>query len=730
MDSIKSLLNPRSIAVVGASQRPGRGTGVVANLRDAGFDGEILAVNPRYDDVVGYKCYPGVAALPAGVECIVAAVGADAACDALEQAYEKGIRAAVVLAAGFGEGGHGEPRAQRLKALAAKGMCICGPNCFGFINVKAKTAAFSGPIPQPLRPGAVALVSQSGGLGASAFTPLMADRGLGFSHFVSCGNQLGATIEDYVEFFVDDPEIAVVAIVIEALKNPQKLAAAANKARARRKSLLLYQAGRSAAGQLMIRSHTGALATNGEVLAAFLRRCGIVQVTAFDVFVETIALFATAPHDDAIADDVIVVSGSGGAAAHATDVLDEAGVKLAHFEAATAQGLRAVQPEFGSVTNPIDGTGAMYDDPALLPRIFATLTAERRRPVIAASVTVRGGGHDSVNRLAGAIAEAARASGRTFVAFQYTPLGGPLNCATIEMLRGARVPVLLGIANAMRALRYLPMRRDYWLRTPAKPDHGLTPLAGAGDLGDFLSARAALSSCGIPIVETMPARSEEEAVAAWRLLGVPVAVKAAIPGLMHKSDIGAVRLGCAGADEVVQAFRAVVANARKAGFEDKFQVIVQPMIKGVAEAYAGVIDDRLFGPAICFGLGGIFIEIFNDVRTETAPLSRADALAMIRGIRGAKILTGTRGRTVGDIDGLADLLVRLGQFALANTGRFRALDLNPIIVKPQGEGVLAVDVAVEATAGETSEPGPRQPDAAFAAHQPYSFSTIQREDDE
>jgi acetyltransferase len=256
----------------------------------------------------------------------------------------------------------------------------------------------------------------------------------------------------------------------------------------------------------------------------------------------------------------------------------------------------------------------------------------------------------------------------------------------------------------MRALRYLPMRRDYWLRTAAQPDHGAARLAGASDLGDFLSARAALVSYGIPIVDATLARSEEEALAAWRRMGVPVAIKAAIPGLMHKSDIGGVQLGCAGADEIVQAFRAVIANTRKAGFEDKSQVIVQPMTKGIAEAYAGVIDDGLFGPAICFGLGGIFIEIFNDVRTEMAPLSRADALAMIHGIKGAKILTGTRGRTVGDVDGLADLLVRLGQFALANTGRFRALDLNPIIVKPQGEGVLAVDIAIETTAVETNEP--------------------------
>jgi acetate---CoA ligase (ADP-forming) len=695
-EPMKSLLNPQSIAVVGASQRRGRGMNVIANLRDAGFKGEIFAVNPRYDEVLGYKCYAGVAELPEGVDCIVVAVGADSACEVLDEAHAKGIPAAAVLAAGFGEGGHGEARALRLKALAEQGMCICGPNCFGFINVKDQVAAFSGPLARPLRPGSVALVSQSGGLGASAFTPLMADRGLGFSYFVSCGNQLGATIEDFVEYFVADPAVDVVAIVIEALKNPQKLAAIAQRAHARRKSLLLYQAGRSAAGQVMIRSHTGALAANGEVLAAFLRRCGVVQIKGFDEFVETIELFATAPHDDAIADDVIVVSGSGGGAANATDALDEAGVKLAEFEPTTREGLRAVQPEFGSVTNPIDGTGAMYDDPALMPKIFAALTGERRRPVIAASVSVRAGGNESTRRLAGVIADAARASGRTFVAFQYTPLGGPLDSAMIGMLHEARVPVLLGISNTMRALRYLPMRRNYWQRaaTLANADPAVPRMAADSHAGDFLMMRKTLLSCGIPVVDAALARSEEEAVAVQRRFGVPVAVKAEMPGVLHKSDIGCVQLDCAGAD-VAQAYRAVVKNAGKAGFKTDIRVIVQPMIQGVAEAYAGVIDDRLFGPAICFGLGGIFVEIFNDVRTEMAPLSRPDALAMIHGIKSAKILTGARGRVAGDIDALADLLIRLGQFALANAGRLRALELNPIIVKARGEGVVAVDIAAE-----------------------------------
>jgi acetyltransferase len=689
------LLAPRAIAVVGASQRGGRGANVIANLRDNGFAGTIYGVNPRYREVDGFPCYPSVGDLPAGVDCIVAAVGAEATCDVLEQAHGKGIAGAVVLAAGFGEGGIGETRALRLKSLAAKGLCICGPNCFGFINVKDRVAAFSGPIARPLRPGAVAIVSQSGGLGATAFTPLMAERQLGFAYFVSCGNQLGATIEDFVDYFVDDPDVEVVAIVIEALKNPQKLAAAALKANKQKKSLLLYQAGRSAAGQVMIRSHTGALAGNNEVLAAFLRRCGVVQARSFDEFVEAIELFAIAPRDTDIADDVIVLSGSGGGAAVASDALEEADVPLAQFEPATKERLRAIAPDFASITNPIDATGAMYDDPELLPKIFATLTAERRRPAIATSVTVRGGGNPSMRRLAGVIADAARASGRTFVAYQYSPLGGPLDAEMIATLHRAQVPILLGTPNAMRTLRYLPLRRAYWARAAASPTVAAQPnMALDFTCAGYLTLQKALAAHGIPVAEAVPAASEEEAIAAYERLRAPVAVKAAAPGLMHKSDIGCVRLNCTGSADIAQAYREVVDNARRAGLKSA-QVIVQPMHTGIAEAYAGVIDDPLFGPAVCFGLGGVFVEIFKDVRTEMAPLSHDDALAMIRSIKGAPILFGARGHPQGDVEALADFLVRLGDFALAHRGRFAALDLNPVIVKPAGEGVVAVDIALE-----------------------------------
>jgi acetyltransferase len=669
---------------------------VINNLRNCGYGGEIFAVNPRYSEILGYPCVPTVRDLPAAVECIVIAVGAEAACDVLEEAFAHDIRAAIVLSAGFGEGGHGGARGDRLRALAARGMCICGPNCFGLINVKAGMAAYSGPLMRPLRAGPVALVSQSGGLGASVFAPLMTDRELGFSCFISCGNQIGATIEDYVEYVLDDPDVTVVVCIVESLKNPKKLAAVARTAHARRKSLVFFQVGRSAAGRELTASHTGALVDNGDILSAFLRRCGILQVATHDELVETVELLANAPRDETIGREVVIVSGSGGGAAVAADVLFDAGVPLAPLAPATREAIAAVMPEFGSVTNPIDATGAMYDDATLLPKLLDAILAEPGRPVIAASVNARPAGNPHMRRFASTIADVARASGRTFVAYQYSPLGGPLDSEVIRTLHAANVPFLLGTSNTMRAIRALGQRAEYWHRAAA--DGPAPPCSAAGpdapQSWDYFGARERLTASGVPVAAALFAQSEDEAAGfGWQIVQ-PVAVKAEAPGLLHKSDIGCVKLFCTGGNEVRDAYRAVTANCVKAGFQPT-GVLIQPMESGVAEAFAGIIDDPLFGPAICFGMGGVFVEILDDVTIEMAPLTLEVAHDMIRRTRAARLLDGARGRERADAEALADLLVRLGEFAVTHAGSFRALDLNPIIVRRADEGVIAVDIAVE-----------------------------------
>jgi acetyltransferase len=689
MQSMEALLNPKAIAVIGASQQPGRGTSVVANLRDAGFKGEVFAVNPRYTDVLGFPCYPSVNELPDTVDCIVIAIPARAACDVMEQAFARGIRAAIVLAAGFDDGPEGL-LGTRLKALAQQGMCICGPNCFGLVNVKTGAVAFNGVVPKALHPGPVALVSQSGSLGNFVFGPLMRDRKLGFCHFVSCGNQAGASIEDYAEYFVADPDVKVIAAIVEDLKNPRKLERVAAAAHAGGKTLVFVQVGRSTAGQAMIRSHTGALAGNSAIMAAFLRRCGIIQADSYDEFVETIALFAHAPLDRAAGHDVVMVSGSGGGAALAADHLDAAGLKLAELHAVTREKIKAALPELGDVTNPIDVTGAVFYDPTIMTRLLDAVASDPGRPIIATAVNAVPAPHDRMRKIAAAIADTARSSGRTIVAYQVSPLG-PVDGELVASLQAAGVPFLMGIASSIGALKHLPRRQAFAARTVAPVDAA----ACARPAGwNFLNMRQALVESGIPIIDATLALSDDAAIAAFRQLGRPVALKAEADGLLHKSDLGCVRLGCATETEVTDGYRAIIANAHKAGFRDA-GVLIQPMVAGVAEAYAGIIDDPLYGPAIVFGLGGIFIEILKDTAIEMAPLSHDDALAMIHRLKAAPILLGARGRARGDIEALAAFLLRLSHFAVANSGTFRALDLNPIMVKAEGEGVVAVDIAIE-----------------------------------
>jgi acetyltransferase len=689
MQSMEALLNPKAIAVIGASQQPGRGTSVVANLRDAGFKGEVYAVNPRYTDVLGFPCYPSVNELPEAVDCIVIAIPARAACDVMEQAFARGIHAAIVLAAGFDDGPEG-PLGSRLKALAQRGMAICGPNCFGLINVKTGAVAFNGVVPKTLHPGSVALVSQSGSLGNFVFGPLMRDRKLGFSHFVSCGNQAGATIEDYAEYFVGDPDVRVIAAIVEDLKNPRKLERVAAAAHAAGKTLVFVQVGRSSAGQAMIRSHTGALAGNSEIMAAFLRRCGIIQADSYDEFVETIALFALAPLDRAAGHEVVMVSGSGGGAALAADYIDAAGLKLAELHPTTREKIKAALPELGNVTNPIDVTGAVFYDPTIMTRLLDAVASDPGQPIIAVAVNAVPAPHDRMRKIAAAIADTARTSGSTIVTYQVSPLG-PVDGEVVASLHAAGVPFLMGITSSIGALKHLPRRQAFAARTITSVDAA----ASARPAGwDFLSMRQALVDNGVPVVDAALASSENAAVAASRRFGKPVALKAEADGLLHKSDLGCVQLNCTTEAEVTDGYRTILVNAQKAGFRDA-GVLIQPMVTGVAEAYAGIIDDPLYGPAIVFGLGGIFVEILKDTTIEMAPLSHDDALAMIHRLKAAPLLLGARGRPRGDVEALAAFLVRLSHFAVANSGTFRALDLNPIMVKAEGEGVVAVDIAVD-----------------------------------
>jgi acetate---CoA ligase (ADP-forming) len=693
-------MNPKTIAVVGASQRMSRGTRVLLNLRQAGFGGAAYGINPRYDEVEGFACHPTVRDVPDEVDCVVAAIPAAGVADALEEAYSAGVRAAVVLSSGFGEGGHAdEDRVGRLRELAGAGMAICGPNCYGLLNLHTGAAPFSGRIANPLVKGNVGLVSQSGGFSNIISDPLMEDRGVGFSYLVSCGNQIGTTVEDYLEYLVEDEVTEVVAAFVEGVRQPDKLVTVAARARELGKPIIMLKSGRSEVGKQAARSHTGSLSGSTEILDSLLRRHGYVVVGGIDEMIETIALFSVLDIDRPISRDIVVITGSGGEGSHAADAAEDAGIGLAQLDEDLEQRLAAALPDFGAASNPIDGTGAMFENPDLFPSLFDAVLADNRNDLVAVNLGARKPREEwaPMRGFAKTVAAASTGTGKVVVTYGTSALGTD-DRQLIETVHQAGIPFLAGTQNAMRAIAALYEYQQYRAR-PADEDRPRPGVPVRTDLPGgvlpFLTARDLLAPYGIPVVDTELAATAEDAVAAADRLGYPVVLKIEAAGLTHKSDAGGVVLGCRDAAAVRGAYDRILADVRDAGYFRHDGVLVQPMPDAVAETFAGVTVDPVLGPAVVFGLGGVFVEIIRDTVTATAPLSLGQAREMVQGIRGGQILRGARGRQPADVEAVAELLVGLGRFADAYRDRLVSVDVNPVLVRAAGSGAVAVDLLVE-----------------------------------
>ena len=700
---VDSLMNPGSIAVVGASQQMSRGTRVLVNLKHTGFAGPVYAINPRYREVMGFPCYPSVGAVPGKVDCVVVAIPAPGVPDVLEDAFAAGTRGAVVLSSGFGEGGHADrERVAHLRSLAARGLHICGPNCYGILNLHSRAAAFSGGIGDSLRPGPVALVSQSGGFSNIISDPLMADRGVGFSFLVSCGNQIGAGVEDYIEYLVEDGSTGIIAAFVEGFHKPEKLAPVAARARQRAKPIIVLKAGRSEAGRAAALSHTGSLAGRTDILTALLRRHGYVLVSGIDELCETICLFAVLKNRRSFARELVVVTGSGGEASHVTDAADAEGIALARLSEVTRARIAAVLPEFGAASNPVDGTGAMFENPAVFPELLDAVLADPQQGVVAVNLEGRQPreGYAPMRSFAKTTANAAGASDKVIVVYGTSALG-PVDRELVTTLHTAGVPYLAGTQRAMQALRALQCYRRYSERPETAPLPHALPATRSdlpGGVLPFMTARTLLMGFGVPVVETELVGTPDGAVLAADRLGYPVALKVEARGLTHRSDAGGVALGCGDANAVRAGFHRIVGNVRRTvGHVDG--VLVQPMARRVVEAFAGVVRDPLLGPAVLFGLGGIFVETMRDTVIEVPPIDVGRAREMVLAIRAKNVLLGARGAEPADVEAIGRVIVALADLALVYGDRVVSLDLNPLMVGPIGSGVLAVDALVELTDG-------------------------------
>lgn len=703
--SLRPLLRPRSVAVVGASRKPDSlGAKVLRNLVTGGFTGPVFPVNPQADVVFSIPAWRRLTEIPFPVDLAVIVVPAAAVPDVVEDARAKGVRAIVVLTAGFAEtGAEGRARQERLvEQVRAAGMRMVGPNCLGVLDTEPDTRLNSTFTAATVRPGRVAMSSQSGALGV-AILEQAAEYGIGFSSFVSVGNKADVSGNDLLQYWEDDPGTDLILLYLESFGNPRRFARIARRV-ARRKPILAVKSGRSAAGQRAVGSHTASLASSEAGTDALFRQAGVIRTATLEEMFEVAALLAHQPLP--AGRRVAVLTNAGGPGILCADACEGAGLLLPGLSEPTRRALGAFLPPAASLLNPVDmiasagpadyerATALLLDDEAVDALVVIHIPVERADvPAVAHAV-----------RRGRAVARSGRAKPLLVCSL---PEAVPVLAPAAAAPGAETVPVYRFPESAARALSRA-FEHAAWR---ARPEGVLPELPGFDAARASAACRRALAergpgwlrpdeldevlaAAGLPAVTTLACRTADEAVAAARRLGFPVVLKLASDTLVHKSDWGGVHLNLRDAAAVHAAFEAVAYRLRGAGRLDEMQgVTVQPMARRGHELMIGLTQDPSFGPLIAFGLGGTSLELFADVTFRITPLTDRDAADMLASLRGSRLLDGWRGEPAVDKPALVDMLLRVGRLA-EEVPEIAELDLNPVVAWPGSQGAQALDARV------------------------------------
>lgn len=688
---IAALLDPRGIAVLGASADAGRiGGKPVANLLRYGYRGAIHPINPRHAEVQGLRAYPAISAVPDPVDLAVLAVPAAATLPALEECAAKGVRAAIVFASGFGEMDAEGARAQAaLTALARRtGMRILGPNCLGMMNIASGAICTFGQAPNfglP-SPGGMSIVSQSGAFGTFTFVAAK-ERGLPVRNWVSTGNEADIDFADCLAWFADDPETRVIMGYIEGCRNGPRLVAALERARAAGKPVVVMKVGRTEAGAAAAQSHTAALAGSDAVYDAILRQYGAWRATSLDEFLDIgyACLVGSRPRGPRLG----IITMSGGAGVLMADAAEGTGLDVAPLPEATRATMREILP-FAGVQNPVDVTGQVANDRTLLHRF--------------GRIMLRDGGYDAVVSFhaVGGLDEATGPSiveswGALRAEFPELPvfLSMRAHPAIRAQLEALGIPVFDEPGRMVRAVAALArLGRTTDADADADPPPGAATIPAAGPVSEAAAARV-LAAAGIPMLPHAVVGSAQEAVRAADAMGYPVVLKIVSPDIAHKTDIGGVLLRRMDADAVAAGFDAITDAALARAPDARIEgIMVAPMEGGGTELILGARADPVFGPMVMLGIGGILVEVLHDVTFRRAPFGPREARRMVEELRGLPLLRGVRGGPPADLDAVVQALVRLARFAADNAGRFDSIEINPLLVRGAGQGAVGLDALI------------------------------------
>jgi acyl-CoA synthetase (NDP forming) len=681
---LDKLLRPSSIAIVGASDEPSRiGGRPLSYLLAAGFRGPIYPVNSKRQTVQGLKAYPTIADVPGPVDFAVIAVAAAQAVAAVGDCAARGVGAVCIFTAGFAEvGPAGAVLQDRIAAIAREtGMRVLGPNCLGlFSTANAFYPTFTTSLDRGLpKPGGLSIVSQSGAFGSHLYFTAIG-RGLGMRHWIATGNEVDVDVAECLHWVAEDPGTDVVLAYTEGVKDGPRFVAALEAARARRKPVIFMKVGRSDLGAAVVSSHTASLAGADAIYDAVLRRHGAYRARSAEEMVDI--AYAAARGVYPPSDRLGLITISGGVGALMADDAGERGLQLPPMPEAAQRQLKDLVP-FASPRNPIDLTAQPFNDIELVARNL--------------EIALREGGYDSLiaffSSVAGspAIAEPLRQAIRELRSIRPDCLF-VLSALMPDALKAAYeadgVPVFEDPSRAVAAVAALVGFGRSFGQQPVTPAPVSSPKSAIrAGMGEH-AAKRVLAEWGIPVLDERVARSADEAVAAFADLGSPVVLKIASPDVQHKTEVGGVLLDLRDAEAVRRGYAALRAHGP--------EVLVAPYVTGGVEVIVGAQRDPVFGPVVMVGLGGVFVEALQDVALRPAPVDRAEALAMIGALRGKAVLAGARGRPAGDIEALAEALAALSRFAAVHADTVESVDINPLLVRPRGQGVVALDALIVA----------------------------------
>jgi acyl-CoA synthetase (NDP forming) len=696
MRSIHKMLNPRSIAVVGASPKGGYGGRLLNAVLKCKDRVRIYPVNPNYDEIAETKCYRSIADLPEAPDLVGIVVPYDKVLPVMKECAAKKAGSAIIISAGFAERGI-DSRLDLQKEVGAfareSGLRITGPNCLGLANVRDDIWATASSRTLGGLTGHIALVCQSG---ATAFGPFLlraVDAGIGLSHIISTGNETDLDFADFARYLIDDPETRVIAGFVEGFKDVRKFIAVAELAAERGKPIVLIKIGRSASGAEAARSHTAALTGADALYEAVFKQYGVIRVQDYDELLEVAHLLANVrkPPQRGIA----VVSHSGGISSLTADMLGLAGLDLPQLTPRARDGINDILKDFGWAANPADVTGFARGEH--FPKIMDYMINE---PTVGTLVIASAGAGNQVEHVI-----AQRDASDKAVVFFWTASRG--DKTSLPKLKASNIPIFYTPDKLARGLKWLldyHAWRDHRVaggiaKVPAltaAQDKALKHLNAVGrtTLSESESKQA-IAAWGVAAPREILATSVASAVDAAKKIGYPVVMKVDSPDILHKTEAGVVRLALRNADEVKTSYAEIMANA--ASYAPKAKIngaLVQEMVTGGVEVIVGVSYDAQLGPMLLFGSGGVMVEVYNDVALRHCPITQNEAREMIDEVKGAKLLRGFRGKPAADIDALANTLVSVSHLAVQLEGKLAELDINPLMVLPQGQGVKAVDALV------------------------------------